>query len=446
MAYIPHTDADREAMLRTIGVATIDELFREIPEDLRLKGELNIPSALSEYELTRNLGGLARKNRGADDLVCFLGAGIYDRYIPSIVGSLISRGEFLTAYTPYQPEVSQGYLQTIYEFQSMVAELYGCDLANASMYDDATSLAEAALMAVNLKGRPRIAVSPTIHPHYLQVIETYCWAMEVEVIRLSDENGATSDFASDDVSCIVAQTPNFYGVLESMSDLRSACDRADAMMVVAADPIACALIQPPGAFGADIVVGEGQSLGIPMGYGGPLLGLFACRQELVRQIPGRIVGRTTDSQGRVGFTMTLRTREQDIRREKATSNICTNEALMALASTIYMSALGKNGLQAVAEATVRNTQYARHAMADSGLEVLHRDQKVFGEFVVDLGADAAAVRDELLKKGFLAGLPLGPYAPERSGQLLVSFTELRTCEEIDQFVAALKAAANGAGK
>ena len=439
MPYIPHTEKDVEAMLATIGVKTIDELFQDIPENLLLKGELDVPSAMNEHKLFGYMQELSERNVDLSRTVCFLGAGIYDRFIPASVGAVISRGEYLTAYTPYQPEVSQGGLQTIYEFQTMVADLFGMEIANASMYDGPTGMAEAALMACSLTNRNVVVVSDAVHPHYRQVLETYCWSMDVEIRVVNHLEGATdySGSGADDVACVVAQYPNFFGVIEDLKAVRAECDTHGAKMVVVADPTACGILPAPGDFGADIVVAEGQPLGLPMGYGGPLLGLFACKQEYVRMIPGRIVGRTEDDEGRSGFTMTLRTREQDIRREKATSNICTNEALMALAATVYMAAMGKNGIRSVAESTVRNTQYAMKVLSDAGAKVKF-SKKVFGEFVLELPRAAEGVRDALLKKGVLAGLPLGPYYKGLENCLLIAVTEVRTKEEIDDFASAMK--------
>ena len=441
MPYIPHTEADVREMLATIGVKSIDDLFVEIPEDLRLKGELNVPGQLDEARLFSRLKELSEMNVDLTRTVCFLGAGIYDRFSPATVGAVISRGEYLTAYTPYQPEMSQGFLQTIYEFQSMVAELYGMDLANASMYDGPTAMAEAAIMAHSLNKRSRIAVSGAVHPHYRQVLDTYCWSLGLVVDEISMEQGATTGYAkvNEDHACIVVQYPNVFGTIEDLAKARQEADRAGALLVVVADPTACALLKPPGEFGADIVVGEGQPLGIAMGFGGPLLGLFACRREFVRSIPGRIVGRTKDHAGRPGFTMTLRTREQDIRREKATSNICTNEALMALAATVYMCALGKNGLKEVAEGSVRNTQYAIKALTSAGAKLTYQG-KVFDEFVLSLPKPATQVRDALLKHGILAGHPLGGWFKGMENDLLVAVTELRSKAQIDDFAAKLKVA------
>lgn len=437
--YIPHTDADRAEMLATIGATSIDELFREIPPNLRVApGTMDLPPALDEPRLMAHLAEIAAKNVDLAKTVCFLGAGVYDRYIPATVGAIISRGEFLTAYTPYQPEASQGYLQTIYEFQTMVAELYGSDLANASMYDGATSMAEAAIMAVGINGRNVVAVSEAVHPHYRQVLDTYCWALGVEVRTLPLLNDSTlKDLELEGAACLVVQSPNFFGTIEDLKAARAAADAAGSLLIVVADPVACALLRSPGEYGADVVVGEGQPLGIAMGLGGPLLGLFACRKEHVRRIPGRIVGRTKEAHGdREGYVMTLRTREQDIRREKATSNICTNEALMALAATVHMTALGKNGLTRVARTSLNNARYLQSVLP-KGVRVWN-EGKTFCEFVLDLPKNAVEVRDAMLAKGILAGLPLGGYYPGMDNRLLVAVTEIRTKAQIDAYVEVLK--------
>lgn len=441
MPYIPHTEEDVREMLAVIGASSIEDLFADVPKNLRIQGNLDVPVSLDEHRLLGHMFELSRKNKNVlSDLVCFLGAGMYDRYIPASVGALISRGEFLTAYTPYQPEFSQGYLQTIYEFQTMVAQLYGMDLANASMYDGATAMAEAAVLAYGVTGRTVIKVSDAVHPHYRQVLDTYAWSLGLKV-EVAKSNGGLTDFfeADGEPACIIVQYPNFFGSIEDLAAARSAASKAGSLLVVVADPVACALLPPPGEFGADIVVGEGQPMGIALGFGGPAVGLFACRSDYVRRIPGRIVGRTQDAKGRTGYVMTLRTREQDIRREKATSNICTNEALMALASTIYMSALGKNGMRHVAESTVRNTQYAISQLERAGFKRKF-DCRVFGEFVLDIASDADAAYAKLLSKGILAGLPLGKYYPELRNCLLLAVTEIRTKEQIDRLASEMRAA------
>jgi glycine dehydrogenase subunit 1 len=439
MPYIPHTDEDRRQMLGVIGAKSIDDLFSDIPDGLKLKKPLDLPSALDEHKLLTKMASVSATNTCSLCVPCFMGGGIYDRYIPATVGAVISRGEFLTAYTPYQPELSQGYLQSIYEFQSMVAGLYGMDVANASMYDGSTAMAEAALMAWAVNGRKKIVVSQAVNPHYRQVLKTYCWAVGVSVEEIETLSGVTEDFAKvdQDAACVIVQYPNFFGIVEDLDAARTAARKAGALFVVVADPTACALLKPPGEYDADIVVGEGQPLGIPMGLGGPLLGLFTCKNEYVRRIPGRIVGRTSDKDGNSGYVMTLRTREQDIRREKATSNICTNEALMGLAATVYMSAMGKNGMRRVAEASVQNTQYAIKALTESGGK-LKFGGNVFDEFVMEFKKDATVVQLKLLQRGILAGLPLGPYYPALKNSLLIAVTETRTKAEIDAYAAKLK--------
>jgi glycine dehydrogenase subunit 1 len=439
MPYVPHTERDVEEMLATIGVDSIDDLFVEIPESLRHRETLNVPHALDEHSLFGHMKQLSEKNLDLTQLTCFLGAGIYDKFSPAMVGTVISRGEYLTAYTPYQPEFSQGYLQTIYEFQTMIANLYGMEISNASMYDGATAVAEAAIMACGIKRKNKVAVSQAVHPHFRQVIRTYCWAMNVEVNELPLHDGQTAglDKLDGDEACVVVGYPNFFGVIEDLAQVRKAADNADALMIVSADPSAMGLLKPPGEFGADIVTGEGQPLGLPMGYGGPLLGLFACKKEFVRRIPGRIVGKTKDEDGEPGYTMTLRTREQDIRREKATSNICTNEALMALAATVYMSAVGEKGFRSLAETTVRNTQYAIQQLEKAGGK-LSFGGHFFGEFAMRFSMPASELRDRLVEKGFLAGLPLSDYYQDMDNDLLIAVTEIRTKQEIDDFAQAVK--------
>ncbi|MBS1706400.1 MAG: aminomethyl-transferring glycine dehydrogenase subunit GcvPA [Armatimonadetes bacterium] len=441
MPYIPHTAQDEQSMLATIGVESIDDLFVEIPAELKIKGPLNVPSALNEYQLYLKLALMARKNLDATRLDWYLGAGLYDRYIPATVGALISRGEFLTAYTPYQPELSQGYLQSIYEFQSMVAELYGMDVANASMYDASTAMAESAIMSSGITGHHKIVVSEAVHPHYRQVLETYAWANSLQVETIKTSDGLTKDYSAvdSDTACVIVQYPNFFGEIEDLGQARDAARGSGAIFVVVADPTAMALLPPPGQFDADIVVGEGQPLGVAMGFGGPLVGLFACKDQYVRRIPGRIVGRTHDHDGCPGFVMTLRTREQDIRREKATSNICTNEALMALSATIYLAAMGKNGLRSVAESTVRNTQYAIQSLEKAGARRRFAGN-VFGEFVIDLPKPASEVHAKLIDSGIMAGLPLGPYLAGFDNSLLIAVTETRTREQIDRFAQELRRA------
>ena len=443
MSYIPNTDADRAQMLEAIGLESLDALFGPIPEAMRFRGELNIPHRLDQVTLARHVSGLAKKNAHADDLPCFLGAGIYDHYVPPTVAAITGRSEFYTSYTPYQPEVSQGVLQSIFEFQTLLCELLAMDVANASMYDGATALAEAALMAADLTGRRRLVVPETVHPIHRQVLDTYVSHMGLTVDRIPQKNGATDLGAlqaalSDETAALLVQHPNFFGGLEDVRRLGEAAHAQGALLVVSADPISLGLLDPPGAYDADIVVGEGQSLGCPMGFGGPLLGLFACKRSFMRRLPGRIVGQTTAEGGKRAFVMTLRTREQDIRRERATSNICTNEALYALAATVYLATMGKTGLRQVAELCLQKSHYASTEIARvPGYSLAFPDAPFFQEFVIRTPVSPELVRERLLDAGILGGLPLGPYYPEMADAMLLCVTEQRTKVEIDALVAAL---------
>jgi len=423
-------------MLSVVGVGSLDELFQDIPDDLRLKGLLDLPQSLDEHALYKYLADMSAKNLDSSKLTCFLGAGSYDHFIPASVGTVLSRGEFLTSYTPYQPELSQGYLQTIYEFQSMIAEIMGMDVANASLYDAGSGLAEAALLAHGANGKKRVLVSAGVHPNYRQIIKTFTWSAGLSYDELPLSSGATAEAElGEDACCVIAQHPNFLGVLENVEGLVERTHRSGALSVFCSDPIALGVLRPPGQYGADIMVGEGQPLGSPMGFGGPLLGLFAVTNELVRRIPGRVVGLTKDMDGNRGFVMTLRTREQDIRRERATSNICTNQALIALAATVYMTAVGKNGFRQVAETCVQKAHYAAERLTSiPGVSLKFPDRRFGFEFVLSLPKNAAQVRDRLIGQGVLAGLPLGDYFPEMDNALLTCVTEVRTKSEIDRFV------------
>lgn len=437
MRYIPHTEEDVQLMMETIGVSSIRELFQDVPDALYHTEPLEVPRALDEHSLFRRLAGIAAENTNTLDWVSFLGAGAYDHFVPSIVSAIIGRGEFLSAYTPYQPEVSQGLLQSIFEFQTMVSELTGMEVANASMYDASTALAESALMACQITGRSKVMVSQAVHPHYRQVLETYLWTNARELVELPLVNGVTDreqirTALDDQTACVILQYPNFFGLIEPIAPAATAAKEKGALSIVCADPVSLGVLKPPGEYEVDIVVGEGQSLGNSMGFGGPMLGLFACRQEYVRRIPGRIVGQTTDSEGRRGFVMTLRTREQDIRREKATSNICTNEALCALAATIAMAALGKHGFRQVAETCAQKAHYAADVLGSRpGVRLRFPDTPFFKEFVIELPGKAALIRDRLLPEKMIAGLPLGEFYPGMENCLLVCVTETRTREEID---------------
>lgn len=443
MSYIPHTDADRQRMLRAIGVDSVEQLFAEIPEEVRFRGLLNLPKGMDEIALMAHARRLSAQNLDATQSVCFLGAGIYDHFAPAVIEAIISRGEFLTAYTPYQPEVSQGILQAMFEYQTMICGLTGMEVSNASMYDGATALAEAALMAWHHTGRRRIVISGSVHPHYRHVVHTYASAADLEVQEIPcGEDGVTRlDVpVADGTACVLWQNPNFYGNLEPMAELTELAHRQGALAIVAVDPIALGVLKPPGEYGVDVVVGEGQPLGLAMGFGGPLLGFYACKEEYVRRLPGRIIGETVDVEGRRGFVMTLRTREQDIRRERATSNICTNEALMALSAAVYLSALGKQGLRQVANLCLQKAHYLAKRLTElPGVQMVYPQARFFKEFAISLPRPAEEVVEALLP-GYLAGLPLSRYERGREHHLLIAVTEKRTRQEMDDFVQAMRRA------
>lgn len=438
MPYIPHTPSDRERMARTIGIEDIDELFDSVPESLRLAEPLNLPPPLSEMELIRELSLIARRNRGVDYYTSFLGAGAYDHFIPSAVRHIVGRSEFYTSYTPYQAEISQGMLQVIYEFQSMICALIGMDIANASVYDGATATAEAAIMALNKSGRRRVLVSQLVNPHYRAVVETYLsqGLAALEIVRASEGSTSQEELQSlldEDTACLVVQYPNFVGTIEDIGAYSKMCDSAGASLVVVADPIALGILKPPGALGADIVVGEGQSLGNPLNYGGPYLGFMAAREDYLRYIPGRISGATVDTEGNRGYVLTLQAREQHIRRERAYSNICTNQALNALAATVYLSLMGKSGLRKVAELCLQKAHYLADRLSSIDGVSLAYTAPFFKEFVVRTPLPADKVVSELRKHRILAGEPLGPHYPDMDNCLLVCVTEKRTRDEMDEF-------------
>ncbi len=441
MRYIPTTPEEREHMLRAIGVASVDDLFADVPERVRLRRPLRLRPPLSDVEVLRYLRGLAERNGHADRLVCFLGAGAYDHFVPPVVWQLVGRGEFLTAYTPYQAEIMQGELQATYEYQTMVCELLGMEVANASMYDGASALGEAAVMARDLTRRDRVVVSEAVHPEYRQVLRTYTEPLGVRVVQVRHQDGTTPPegrWVDGRTAAVVIQHPNFFGCLEDVRAWAEVCHRAGALLVVAcADPLAFGLLQPPGALGADIVAAEGQPLGNPLNFGGPYLGIIATRQEFVRRMPGRLVGATVDGRGRRGFVLTLQTREQHIRREKATSNICTNEALNALAAAVYLSLLGPQGVRRVAELCLRNARYLRSRLSEVAGCPVAFGAATFHEFVVRTPRRAASLVRALAEEGFLAGLPLGRFYRGGGDALLVCATETRTREEMDRFVEAL---------
>ena len=439
--YIPNTPEEQARMLSVLGLTSLDELFQDIPGEFR-NPPLDLPGPLSELQIKQELASLASRNRPLDSGPSFLGAGSYHHFIPSIVRAIMSRGEFLTAYTPYQAEASQGTLQAIFEFQTMVCSLFDMEVANAGMYDGATSLAEAVLMACRVTKRDRVAVDGTVSPAYREVIRTYCQAQRIQLADAPAPSGAIDDR----YACLVVQYPNFYGYVEDLAAPAAQARRAGALLVVSADPLATAMFQPPGRCGADIVTGEGQTLGIPPSYGGPYVGLFATRQEHVRQMPSRLSGRTVDRHGRTGYTLTLQAREQHIRRERATSNICTNEALYALASTVYVAAMGKTGLRQVAELCYHKAHYAASRIAQLPGYSLPLDGTFFREFVVRCPRAPADINRRLLERNILGGLDISspPYAlpgTPSDNTMLLCVTEMNSREDIDSLVTALAEAA-----
>ncbi len=443
MSYVPHTPQERAEMLAAVGVSSLDELFADIPEAFRLRA-LAIPDGLCEQEVYARLHALSRKNTHA--LVSFLGGGFYDHAIPAAVDSLAARGEFFTAYTPYQPEASQGTLQAIFEYQSMICRLTGLDAANASLYDGGTALAEAVMTAIGATGRNTVVLDGGVSPIYRVMIRSTTRNLGINLTELPAPADGPADRAAlaaalnGDVAAVLVQNPNFFGTVDDFTDLAERVHAVGALLVASVYPVSLGLLKRPGDMGVDIATGEGQSLGLPLSFGGPYLGFFAVRQALVRKMPGRVVGETLDRQGRRAFVLTLQAREQHIRRERATSNICTNEALCALRATLYLALLGRHGLRELAETCVRKAEYAKRRLAQiEGVSVRSR-APTFNEFVVELPADAGEVVGRLIDCGFAAGFPLGRYYPERANCLLVALTEKRTKADIDRFATALEVA------
>ena len=443
-SYTLNTPEDVAAMLDRIGASGVDELFAPIPSEVRFRRDLDIPRGLSEIELQSHMEGLAAKNQSASDAVCFLGGGAYDHFIPSVVDSLASRSEFYTAYTPYQAEASQGTLQAVYEYQTLMAQLTGMDVANASLYEGGSAVAEAVLMAMGITGRSgEVLIAESVHPEYRLTLETYVANLNCTVRTLPTPNGTLDpgDVAaavSDSTIAVIAQSPNFFGHLEEMGDLGAAARKVGALFIDVFDPVSLGILKTPGDFGADIAVGEGQGLGIPLGYGGPYLGILTCRQEFVRKIPGRLVGQTLDRNGKRCWVLTLQTREQHIRREKATSNICTNQGLFALRAAIHLTALGPAGLRETAESCARKAHYAAEQLcAIPGVELAFA-APFFKEFAVKVPANVDALLVQLREQGYHAGLPLGTWYPKLADCLTVAVTEKRSKSEIDGLVGAVK--------
>jgi len=449
MPYVFNTEQDQKEMLDAIGVESIAELFEQIPADLHLNRPLAIPAAMGELELTRHMAGLAASNRDATRMACFLGGGSYDHFIPAAVDTLASRGEFYTSYTPYQPEVSQGNLQAMFEYQTLVCALTGMEVSNASLYDGGSAVAEAALMCMSVTKRMgKIVVPDSVHPEYRAILDTYLENFETEMVTVETKDGVASTEAltaaiDDQTACVILQFPNFFGCLEEVEAIAKATHEAGAKLVVSFDPVSMGVLKRPGDMGADVAVAEGHTLGSPMSYGGPFLGIMACRESFVRRMPGRIAGETVDRRGRRCWVLTLQTREQHIRREKATSNICTNQGLFALRASIYLSLLGPHGLKETATQCIQKSHYAAKTIAAASRFELPFEQPFGKEFVVrDREGDVAGLLRAAAEQEILAGIPLGGWYPELKDCFLVAVTEQRTRAQIDEWASVL----TGAGK
>jgi len=464
MRYIPNTDKENKEILDSIGVKSVEGLFSSIPDSLRLKNPLsNIPHAMSEPEVLRHMKGMSKKNADLDSHISFLGAGAYNHFIPSVVHHIISRSEFYTAYTPYQPEISQGTLQAIYEFQTLICQLTGMEVANASMYDGASALAEAVLMAHRINGRKEVFLSRGIHPEYRQVVHTYCRYLGITLKEIPFSEKGIIDLEwlskniSENTSAVAVQNPNFFGCVEDMADIEKLTHASDAIFIYCiSEPISLGILKSPGDFGADIVVGEGQGLGNPVSFGGPYLGLFATREKYIRSMPGRLVGRTVDANGKTGYVLTLSTREQHIRREKATSNICSNQALCALSATVYMALMGKEGFKKLSILNLQKTNYAKELLSNiKGYKLKFKNPSpppasphvggrnkvggyTFNEFVIETPVSPDEINKNLLKEGIMGGLNLEKFYPELKNCMLICVTENHRKEDIDRLWKLLK--------
>jgi glycine dehydrogenase subunit 1 len=446
MTYIPHTDANRAAMLAAIGVKSLEELFPAVPDKYKFP-KLRLPEALSEMEAWWEMQGLSEANADVNHYACFLGAGAYNHYVPHTVDYVLRRGEFYTAYTPYQPEVSQGTLQAMFEYQSMICQLTGMDVSNASHYDGATSLAEGVLLALNsAKGnRKQVVISPAVHPQYRSVLRTYTQGMKLNTVGDDNLKADVADLVKlvdNETACLVVQSPNFFGQIENMQGVADAVHAVGALLIVATDPIGLGILTPPGQYGADVVVAEGQPLGIPLSYGGPYLGIFATKNAYVRKMAGRLVGETVDADGKRGFVLTLSTREQHIRREKATSNICTNQGLLALAASVYLATMGKCGLDTVARLCWHKSHYAAKRIGNLKGFSVWNNKPFFKEFVVKMPKPVDAVNEFLLDEfDIIGGYDLGQDYPHLKNHMLIAVTETNNKTEIDDLVEGLKEAA-----
>ncbi|MDI4645746.1 aminomethyl-transferring glycine dehydrogenase subunit GcvPA [Cohnella hashimotonis] len=442
--YIPMTEQDQADMLETIGVSSVEALFRDVPEAIRYRGTLPMSGALDEFSLLEHMKALAGRNADTDRFKSFLGAGIYDHHLPVVINHMISRSEFYTAYTPYQPEISQGELQAIFEFQSYICELTGMKVANASMYDGVTALSEAGALAAGATRRKQLIVSRAVHPEAREALRTMARGLNLDIAEIGCADGVTDlaalrEAVTDDTAAVLVQSPNFYGAIEDLAAIEPIVHGVKGLLVVSANPMALGLLETPGKLGADICVGDAQPLGISQSLGGPTCGFFAVAEPLMRRMPGRIVGQTTDIDGKRGFVLTLQAREQHIRREKATSNICSNQALLALCASIYLSTMGKQGLQDAARLNLQKAHYAARELARRGF-ALPFGTPFFNEFVVKLpyGVSVRETNLKLLSSGFLGGYDLGIAYPELAGHMLIAVTEKRTRQEIDSFAAKLE--------
>ncbi len=444
MSYLLNTPADQQAMLETIGMKSVAELFATIPESLRLNRPLCVPPPMSEMELERHLGELARRNQSTDDAVCFLGGGSYDHFIPAVVDAVASRSEFYTAYTPYQAEASQGSLQAFFEYQTMICQLTALEVANASLYEGGSAVAESVLMALSINPkRSRVLVADSLHPEYRLTLATYLANVDVQCVSLPTPAGFLdpehlSKAIDDQTLCVIVQHPNFFGCLEEVEEVSRICHARGALFIVSFDPLSLGLLKRPGEYGADIAVAEGQGLGLPLAYGGPYLGIMACRQEYIRKMPGRLVGQTVDRHGRRCWVLTLQTREQHIRREKATSNICTNQGLMALRAAVYLAALGPQGLKETAELCLRKAHYLADCLTRLPGVSLRFKRPFFKEFTLQVPGDVAHLLAGLLQAGFQAGLPMGRWYQSLANCVSLAVTEKRTRQEMDGLAAAWK--------
>ena len=439
MDYVQFTAKQRDEMLRVVGAQGIDDLLKQIPDEYRMRESLNIPAGMDELSLRSHLSELAGKNESADQKTCFLGAGVYDHFIPTLVDHLAMKGEFLTAYTPYQAEASQGSLQAFFEFQTMICQLTGMDVSNASLYEGATALAEAVIMALNVTGKREILVSRGVHPHYRQVLQTYLSDLPAIYKEIPLKNGVTDAteleaLLEEDTAAVVTQSPNFLGHIERIDTITKFAHANQSLSIQSFNPLSLGLLKRPGEMDVDIATGEGQPLGIPLQFGGPYLGLFTCKTQFMRKMPGRLIGQTLDLEGKRAFCLTLQTREQHIRREKATSNVCTNQGLLALRASVYMATMGPKGLQEAAQLCFNKASYLISRMKEAGLSPRFPDQPFFNEVLIKLERPVKQVLLEASEAGYLAGYHIGEHYPELSDCLLIAVTEKRTKAQIDALV------------